>query len=210
MHEASSQPNPLLSARPFRIFVLLIIGVALLAIGFLGPSKWGSVVVLGLVEGLTEFLPISSTAHLLITSKLLGFQENIGGTFEIFIQIGAILAVVGYYARDLLAQARALPSSAVAQRFWVNIAIAFLPAALVGIVLHSWIKQVLFASPSVIAWALIAGGAVFIAIERWLAPPDRPQNAESISPRQALSIGIAQIFALIPGVSRAGASIVGG
>jgi len=189
---------------------MLVVGAALLIVGFLGSSAWGSVVALGLVEGLTEFLPISSTAHLLISAKLLGFQENIGGTFEVFIQLGAILAVVGYYARDLTTQARALPTSAAARRFWMTIMVAFLPAALVGLALHTWIKQVLFESPSVIAWALIAGGVVFIVIERWRLPPARPQNAEPISLRQALSVGIAQIFALIPGVSRSGASIVGG
>jgi len=210
MHEASSRPNRLLSAWPYRMLALLIVAAALLALGFLISPIWSSVVALGLVEGLTEFLPISSTAHLVISARLLGFQQNIGGTFEVFIQFGAILAVVGYYARDLSAQARALPTNAATQRFWINIAVAFLPAALVGIVLRSWIKQVLFASPSVIAWALIAGGAVFIAIERWHTPPAEQQNTESISLRQALSVGIAQIFALIPGVSRAGASIVGG
>jgi len=210
MQKASSPPNPLLSAWPYRMLILLTIGATLLLVGFLGSSTWASVVVLGFVEGLTEFLPISSTAHLLISARLLGFRDNIGGTFEIFIQLGAILAVIGYYARDLIAQARALPTSKAAQRFWINIAIAFLPAALVGVALHDWIKQVLFASPTVIAWALIAGGAVFIAIERWLPPPPTPEQANSISPKQALSAGIAQIFALIPGVSRSGASIVGG
>src|SRR5690242_15138260 len=102
MQEAST-PNSLSSTRLYRMLGLLILGVALLTIGLLSSPTWRSVVVLGLVEGLTEFLPISSTAHLLISAKLLGFQENIGGTFEIFIQIGAILAVLGYYARDLIA-----------------------------------------------------------------------------------------------------------
>lgn len=210
MQKASSPPKRLLSAWPYRMLFLLIAGVAILLVGFLGSSTWSSVVALGFIEGLTEFLPISSTAHLLISAKLLGFHENIGGTFEIFIQLGAILAVVGYYARDLIAQARALPTSSATQRFWINIAVAFLPAALVGIALHDWIKQVVFDSPTVIAWALIAGGVVFIAIERWRTPPAAPQRAESISTRQALSVGIAQVFALIPGVSRSGASIVGG
>lgn len=210
MQEASSQSNRLPSTWPYRMLVFLVIGAALLLVGFLNSSTWGSVVALGLVEGLTEFLPISSTAHLLVSARLLGFQQNIGGTFEVFIQLGAILAVVGYYARDLTAQARALPTSAAARRFWMTIMVAFLPAALVGLALHRWIKQVLFESPSVIAWALIAGGVVFIAIERWRLPSARPQNAESISLRQALAVGIAQILALIPGVSRSGASIVGG
>jgi undecaprenyl-diphosphatase len=210
MREASSRPNPVQSTWPYRMLVLLVVGAVLLAVGFLSSPTWGSVVALGLVEGLTEFLPISSTAHLLISAKLLGFQQNIGGTFEVFIQLGAILAVIGYYARDLTAQARALPTSAAARRFWAAIIVAFLPAALVGLALHRWIKQVLFASPSIIAWALIAGGVVFIAVERWHAPPAQARDAESISLRQALSVGVAQIFALIPGVSRSGASIVGG
>src|SRR5215211_308451 len=110
MQEASSRPGPLWSAGPYRMLMVLLLGAALLAIGFLNSSVWSDVVALGMVEGLTEFLPVSSTAHLLISAKLLGFEENIGGTFELFIQLGAILAVVGYYARDLIAQARALPS----------------------------------------------------------------------------------------------------
>jgi len=159
---------------------------------------------------LTEFLPISSTAHLLIVSDLLGFQNNIGGTFEIFIQIGAIFAVVAYYANDLLAQARALTTSATTRRFWLAILLAFLPAAVVGIALRSWIKQVLFASPSVIAWALILGGIVLIVIERLPKPAVRAQNVEQVSFGQALGIGVAQVLALVPGVSRSGASMVGG
>jgi undecaprenyl-diphosphatase len=162
-----------------------------------------------MVEGLTEFLPISSTAHLLISARLLGFRENIGGTFEVFIQLGAVLAVLGFYARELLAQARAIPTNAAARRFWVNIAVAFLPAAVVGLVLRNWIKEVLFDSPAVIAMSLIVGGLIFILIERRGATPSTTQGTEAISPRQALAIGFAQIFALIPGVSRSGASIVG-
>src|SRR6266511_5172106 len=119
--------------------------VVLILMFALAPS-WGIVVVLGIVEGLTEFLPISSTAHLLIVADLLGFQGNIGGTFEIFIQLGAILAVVAYYARDLIAQARSLPTSAATRRFWIAVGVAFLPAAAAGLALHSWIKQVLFES----------------------------------------------------------------
>src|SRR5215207_1113659 len=131
-------------------FLLGCAGVLILLLA-LAPS-WGIVVILGIVEGLTEFLPISSTAHLLIVGDLLGFQNNIGGTFEIFIQIGAILAVVAYYANDLSAQARSFMTSAPTRRFWLAILLAFLPAATIGFLLHDWIKQVLFASPSVIAW----------------------------------------------------------
>jgi undecaprenyl-diphosphatase len=183
--------------------MLLILSVAL-------APTWGTVVVLGVVEGLTEFLPISSTAHLLLVADLMGFQGSIGGTFEIFIQLGAIIAVIAYYARDLAGQARALPTSASARRFWLAIIIAFVPAAVVGITLRSWIKQVLFESPAVIAWALILGGVALIAIERLPRRTPSARDVEQISFRQALGIGVAQVLALVPGVSRSGASIVGG
>jgi undecaprenyl-diphosphatase len=173
-------------------------------------SDWWQVVLLGLVEGLTEFLPISSTGHLLIVSKLLKFEGSLGGTFEIFIQIGSVLAVLAFYLPDLLIDVRALPHDRASRRFWLTIAIACLPTAAVGLVLHSWIKQVLFASPGVIAWALIGGGLVLILIERRLPRPRRTQILHQIALSQALGIGLAQVFALIPGVSRSGATIVGG
>ena len=173
-------------------------------------SDWWQVVLLGLVEGLTEFLPISSTGHLLIVSKLLRFEGSLGGTFEIFIQIGAMLAVLAFYLPDLLADLRALRNDRASRRFLLSIAVAFIPAAAVGLVLHSWIKQVLFASPAVIAWALIGGGLVLILVERRPPPPRRTQILHQLSPSQALGIGLAQVFALIPGVSRSGATIVGG
>ena len=209
MDEVTPTPAPLVSRSRYLLPLLVGCAVALILMLALAPS-WGIVVILGIVEGLTEFLPISSTAHLLIVSDLLGFQNNIGGTFEIFIQIGAIFAVVAYYANDLFAQARALTTSAAARRFWLAILLAFLPAAVVGIALRSWIKQVLFASPSVIAWALILGGIVLIVIERLPKPAVRAQNVEQVSFGQALGIGVAQVLALVPGVSRSGASMVGG
>jgi len=184
-------------------------GVALIVLLALAPS-WGTVVILGIVEGLTEFLPISSTAHLLIVADLLGFQNSIGGTFEIFIQLGAILAVVAYYANDLRAQARSLTTSATARRFWIAILIAFLPAAVVGLTLRTWIKQVLFESPSVIAWALILGGVALIVIERLPKRATTAHEVEDVSFGQALAIGVAQVLALVPGVSRSGASMIGG
>lgn len=209
MDEVTPTPAPLVSRSRYLLPLLVGCAVALILMLALAPS-WGIVVILGIVEGLTEFLPISSTAHLLIVSDLLGFQNNIGGTFEIFIQIGAIFAVVAYYANDLLAQARALTTSATTRRFWLAILLAFLPAAVMGIALRSWIKQVLFASPSVIAWALILGGIVLIVIERLPKPAVRAQNVEQVSFGQALGIGVAQVLALVPGVSRSGASMVGG
>jgi undecaprenyl-diphosphatase len=204
---STSAASPASRTRYILTIILACAALLLLVLSFV--SSLGSVIVLGVVEGLTEFLPISSTAHLLIVADLLRFQNNIGGTFEIFIQFGAILAVVGYYARDLIAQARSLPTSAAARHFWIAIFISFLPAAVVGLLLRKWIKTVLFASPSVIAWALIIGGVVLIVSERLLKPADTTRELEQISFGQALGIGVAQVLALIPGVSRSGASIVG-
>jgi undecaprenyl-diphosphatase len=183
--------------------------VLLVAAVILIPS-WGDVLVLGVVEGITEFLPISSTGHLLITADLLHFPNSIGGTFEIFIQLGAILAVVVFYARDLLSQVRTLPTSSRTRRFWFSILLAFLPAAIIGFVFRGWIKRVLFASPPIIAWALIIGGVVLILVEQLPRRRASVYNVEDTGFVQALGIGIAQVLALVPGVSRSGASIVGG
>lgn len=172
--------------------------------------EWWKIIILGAVEGFTEFLPISSTGHLLIVAKWLHFQQDAGGTFEIFIQLGAMLAVIGYYARDLITQARAVTHDVGIRRFWLNIVLAFLPAAILGLLLHSWIKRVLFASPTVIAWAFIIGGLVLLAVE-WL--PKRlvtTKDTLQITQRQAIFTGLAQVLALVPGVSRSGATIVGG
>src|SRR5262245_17694010 len=212
----NASPTPIASAPARRPIALLLLIVTTFVLGlglFLSSGAahtWWEVLTLGVVEGLTEFLPISSTAHLLITADLLHFSNSIGGTFEIFIQLGAILAVVLYYARDLLAQARALPTSAPIRRFWLSIVLAFLPAALVGLALRKWIKAVLFAAPAVIAASLILGGLVLIAVELLLRRRATTTEAEEVSFGQALGIGVAQLFALIPGVSRSGASIVGG
>ena len=202
------------AARSFpTIAVSMLVTVVVLLIGNLFSSgaarTWWNVVTLGVVEGVTEFLPISSTAHLLIAAQLLHFQGSIGGTFEIFIQLGAILAVVVYFARDLLSQARAIPSSAETRRFWLAILIAFIPAAVVGLLLRNWIKQVLFASPIVIATTLIIGGIVLIVIER-LSLRVTTDTAEKTTFKQAFAIGCAQVLALVPGTSRSAASIVGG
>ncbi|MDZ4717905.1 MAG: undecaprenyl-diphosphate phosphatase [Roseiflexaceae bacterium] len=211
-----SQPSTAAVPSPTRIpwaLIALAVIVAVIAAGLsfsTGEARvWWEVVTLGIVEGVTEFLPISSTAHLLIIADLLGFKNSIGGTFEIFIQLGAILAVVGYYARDLLTQARAIPTSKPTQQFWLGILIAFIPAAVIGLTLHKWIKQVLFASPAVIAASLILGGIVLIVIER-ISLRTTTTEPEQTTFKQALWIGLAQVTALIPGVSRSGASIVGG
>jgi undecaprenyl-diphosphatase len=200
-------------ARSRKMHILAIGAVALLGIALIiavpTASDWWKAVVLGVVEGLTEFLPISSTGHLLIASNLLDFEGSLGGTFEIFIQLGAVIAVVGYYAADLLHQARQAPRDPQTRRFWIAIGIAFLPAAIIGLALHGWIKAVLF-SPTVIGTALIVGGIVLIIVERLPRRTATVHDATRLSLRQALGIGIAQVLALTPGVSRSAASIIGG
>jgi undecaprenyl-diphosphatase len=199
--------------RQREIWVLTLCAGILLAAGLIvmiGDPSWWQVLTLGTVEGITEFLPISSTGHLLITSKVLQFAHSENGTFEVFIQFGAVLSVIGYYARDLLSQARAIPTNEAVRMYWLKVLAAFFPAAVVGILIHKWIAKVLF-SPSVIAWSLIIGGIIFIIVER--LPSTSKQQTHDIAKigwKQALGIGIAQVFSLVPGVSRSGASIVGG
>lgn len=168
------------------------------------------VLVLGVVEGLTEFLPISSTGHLIVVASLLNFNR-MSGTFEIFIQVGAVVAVIAYYWSDLWQQVRTVHRDAGIRRFWLAIVIAFIPAAVMGILLNDWIQEVLF-HPGIVAMSLIIGGILFILIEKreiTLAQAET-KTLTDITVRQALAIGIAQTIALVPGVSRSGASIIGG
>ena len=162
--------------------------------------------VLGVVEGVTEFLPISSTGHLIVAADLLQFES--AAAFEIIIQFGAVVAVLWFYHRELLEQARQLPNNRSVRRFWLNIVLAFVPAAAVGLLLGDYIERVLF-SPQVVAVSLIVGGVVLWVVE---AIPRRPvtHEASHITVRQALIVGLAQLAALVPGVSRSGATIVGG
>ncbi|MER2599980.1 MAG: undecaprenyl-diphosphate phosphatase [Caldilineales bacterium] len=166
------------------------------------------VILLGIVEGITEFLPISSTGHLIIASDLLDFSGSVGGTFEIFIQLGAVLAVVWYYRRDLWQQVRSVPHDRAVQRFWLNGLIAFLPAALLGLLVHDWIKARLF-NPVTVALALIGGGVVLWWVERRVHRSSTTSLYE-MTPQQALGVGLAQTLALIPGMSRSASSIIGG
>lgn len=162
---------------------------------------------LGLVEGLTEFIPVSSTGHLILLVDLLRFQGPEGKVFEVVIQLGAILAVCTIYFRRLLNVAIGLPSEPGAQRFAIAILVAFLPAAVVGALSHEFIKSVLF-SPWVVSVALIVGGIAIVIIERL---PLRPRHGEieTFPMPLALGIGIMQCLALVPGVSRSGATILG-
>lgn len=163
--------------------------------------------VLGVVEGLTEFLPISSTGHLIIVADLINFTGDNAKVFEVAIQLGAILGVA-WDCRARLMRIMTGLHKPVEQRFVLNLFIAFLPAALLGLLLHREIKHYLF-NPVTVAWALIVGGILILVIER-LPMRTRIQDLDAITPGAALKIGIAQTFALFPGVSRAGATIMGG
>jgi len=166
------------------------------------------VVILGIVEGLTEFLPVSSTGHLILTGHLLDFTGHKADTFEIFIQLGAILAVGWEFRRTLIDLARKASTDASAQRFLFNVGLAFLPAAFFGLLFASRIKAYLF-SPFTVALALIGGGMVMYLLEVFL-PERQPSPALEISWQRALGVGFAQVLALFPGVSRSASTIMGG
>ncbi len=166
-----------------------------------------SAALLGIVEGITEFLPISSTGHLIIMDEVLGFTGPSGKVFEISIQLGAILAVCWLYRDRLLHMATHLPKDARDQRFALNIALAFLPAAVLGFIFHHAITEYLF-SVRVVATSMILGGIAILAIERW-KPAARIAVLDDISPARAALIGVYQALAMIPGVSRSGATIMG-
>ncbi|WP_372524023.1 undecaprenyl-diphosphate phosphatase [Sulfuricaulis sp.] len=163
--------------------------------------------ILGIVEGLTEFLPVSSTGHLIIVGDLLNFNDEKGKVFEIVIQFGAILGVVWDY-RARVGRLITGIGSRHEQRFMLNLFIAFLPAAVAGLLLHKMITTHLF-NPLTVAGALIVGGILILVIER-LPLRARVNSMEDLGPLDALKIGIAQTFSLFPGVSRAGATIMGG
>src|SRR5450830_1074682 len=164
--------------------------------------------ILGLVDGATEFLPISSTGHLIIVGDLLHFNDDKGKVFEIVIQLAAILAVCWEFRLKLVDTALHITNQNTAQRFIINLFIAFLPAAVLGLAFHSAIKQYLF-SPITVAIALIVGGFAILWVER-LPLKTSTTHIDDMTPQQALQVGFAQSLALFPGVSRAGATILGG
>jgi undecaprenyl-diphosphatase len=166
-----------------------------------------SAAVLGFVEGLTEFIPVSSTGHLLLLGHFLGFQSA-GKTFEVVIQLGAVLAILTVYAGKLWRVASTIGSDPASLRFVISVLLAFLPAAVVGVLAHGVIKTVLFETPVLIAIMLILGGVVLLVVDR-IVPAAEHEDATAIPLRKALAIGVIQCLAMIPGVSRSGATIVG-
>lgn len=168
---------------------------------------WLTAAFLGLIEGLTEFLPVSSTGHLVLLVDLLGFKAPPGKTFEIVIQLGAILAVCIVYRARLWRAATGMFTEPTEQRFVRNLLLAFLPAMVIGAVAYPYIKRLLD-SPMVVSAMLILGGIAILLIERAVRTPKVFAVAE-MSPRLALGIGVFQCLAMVPGVSRSGATIMG-
>ena len=163
---------------------------------------------LGIIQGLTEFLPVSSTAHLIIAARLLAFEDP-GGVFTVMIQLGSILAVMWLYRAKIIRIVMGLPSDPDARRFAAMILLAFVPAVLAGAFLADYVTTVLYASPKVIATTFVLGGIVMLAVERFRPVPD-VLDADRTPFIRALGIGLCQVLALVPGVSRSGATIVGG
>ncbi|ABS62741.1 putative undecaprenol kinase [Parvibaculum lavamentivorans DS-1] len=164
-------------------------------------------IILGIVEGVSEFLPISSTGHLIIVGELLGFSSVPGKVFEVVIQLGAILAICVLYSGRLTRVLRDAPRDAGARNFIGAIFVALIPAGLLGVLYHDFILEVLF-TPYVVCAALITGGIAIVVVERLHLEP-RITSVEAFSMRTALKIGLFQCIALVPGVSRSGATILG-
>ena len=165
--------------------------------------------IMGIVEGLTEFLPISSTGHLILAGSLLGFTGTKAKVFDIAIQTGAILAVIIVYWQKIRDTVVALPSSRQAQRFTLNVLIAFLPAVVLGLLFGKAIKAHLF-TPQVVATTFILGAFVILWAERRPQNLARVHSVDDMTPLDALKVGLVQCFAMIPGTSRSGATIIGG
>ena len=167
-----------------------------------------SAAILGTIQGLTEFLPVSSTAHLILSERLLHFDDP-AGVFTVVIQFGSILALMWLYREKLTTVVRGLPGDPEARRFVLLLVVAFIPAAVAGLFLEKFVKSVLYANPQVIAWAFIIGGVVMLVVERF-RPAPRVRQADQTPLGRAFAVGACQALALIPGVSRSGATIVGG
>ena len=165
--------------------------------------------IMGIVEGLTEFLPISSTGHLILAGSLLGFDDAKAKVFDIAIQTGAIFAVVLVYWQKIRSTVVDLPTSRQAQRLTLNVIIGFLPAVVLALIFGKFIKAHLF-TPTVVATTFILGGFVILWAERRPASATRVQTVDEMTPLDALKVGLVQCLAMIPGTSRSGATIIGG
>ena len=173
----------------------------------MGEASILDAILLGFLEGLTEFIPVSSTGHILLAGHFLGFESS-GKTFEVVIQLGAILAVLAVYFSRLWRVAMALPRDPNARRFVAAILLAFLPAAVIGALAHDFIKEVLFETPSLICIMLIVGGVILYLVDRLDIRPVH-RDAMRYPPGLAFKIGLFQTLAMVPGVSRSGATIAG-
>ena len=165
--------------------------------------------IMGVVEGLTEFLPISSTGHLILAGALLGFDDAKAKVFDIAIQTGAIFAVILVYWQKIRATLVALPSQRQAQRFALNVLIGFVPAVVLGLLLGKAIKAHLF-TPVVVASTFILGGFIILWAERRPQSATRIQEVDDMTALDALKVGLVQCLAMVPGTSRSGATIIGG
>jgi undecaprenyl-diphosphatase len=168
----------------------------------------GRAALLGILQGLTEFLPVSSTAHLLIGGELIGYDDP-GGVFTVMIQLGSILAIMWLYRQRIWDVVTGLPTKPEARRFALMLFLAFLPAVLIGFFAADYVKTVLYESFGVIAWALLIGGVLMLALERFRPAPVVTDAADTPIWR-AIAVGFMQCIAMIPGVSRSGATIYGG
>jgi undecaprenyl-diphosphatase len=165
--------------------------------------------IMGVVEGLTEFLPISSTGHLILAGSLLGFDDAKAKVFDIAIQTGAIFAVILVYWQKIRSTVVELPSSRQARKFALNVLIGFLPAVVLALIFGKFIKAHLF-TPTVVATTFILGGFVILWAERRPASATRVLTVDEMTPMDALKVGLVQCLAMVPGTSRSGATIIGG
>lgn len=170
--------------------------------------EWLTILLMGITEGLTEYLPISSTGHLILLGDVLNFNDEKGKVFEIVIQLGAVLAVCFAYRARLTQVVMTLPRSAQSQQFVMHILIAFLPAVVLGVLFHKIIKQYLF-NPLNVGIMLVLGGVIIFLVEQ-RQPKNKIDSLEKLDKWTALKIGLAQCCAMIPGTSRSGATIIGG
>jgi undecaprenyl-diphosphatase len=170
---------------------------------------WVYAVILGVIEGLTEFIPVSSTGMMLLAKHGMGLTDPFWNTFAVMIQLGAILAVLVLYFQKLWRAVITLPTDPASRRFALSVIVAFIPSIVLGLLLHDFIKGVLFDSPVVQCVSLIIGGVVLLLIDR-TAPAPVHHEADQLPLKTAFIIGLFQVLAMIPGVSRSGSTIVGG